>query len=123
MERRTFQREDEGGKRVGIASLPWGEMIASGGLTGAAVKALEIISNRGKSKAYTMGAVDHAVQTAMSTVTDQLDRTEERLKVVEGQHHACEVSLREVNARLDEAKREIGRLMSEPAAHYPGERP
>jgi hypothetical protein len=45
-----------------------------------------------------MGAVDHAVQTAMSSVTGQLDRTEKRLEVVEKQHDECEANLSAVRA-------------------------
>lgn len=63
------------------------------------------LGSRSKTKAYTMGAVDHAVQTAMTLVTD-------RLAKVEGQHEACEDSLREVRSELAERKAEIDRLMS-----------
>lgn len=87
-----------------MANLPLSEMA-----TGAAGVGLTQVfhwwANRGRTKAYTMGAVDHAVQTAMTLVTERLER-------VEGQHEACEVSLRDVNGRLDEAKREIDRLMA-----------
>lgn len=73
------------------------------------------LASRTRNKAYTMGAVDHAVQTAMRVVTD-------RLEVVEGQHKECEANLRDVRSDLDHAKSEITRLMTGPVA-LPGERP
>lgn len=83
------------------------------------------LGSRSKTKAYTMGAVDHAVQTAMSSVTGQLERTEARLEAVEGQHKECEDALRKVREDLDETKRdrtelkaEIDRLMAGPVASY-----
>lgn len=62
------------------------------------------LNNRQKTKAYTMGAVDHAVQTAMNLVTDRLTR-------VEAQHEDCEAKLDIVRADLAISRREIDRLM------------
>lgn len=78
------------------------------------------LTTRSRTKAYTMGAVDHAVQTAMTVVTDRLEK-------VEKQHAECETSLREVNQRLDASERartslkdEMDRLMAGPVASYTG---
>jgi chromosome segregation ATPase len=79
-----------------------------------------MLGKRNRSQAYTMGAVDHAVQTAMQSVTGQLERTEERLERVEGQHQECEANLANVRADLAEAKAEIDKLMSGRIA-VPGE--
>lgn len=111
--------------------------VASSAVGGSGVSAFfNWMTGRQKTKAYTMGAVDHAVQTAMSSVTGQLDRTELRLEVVEKQHHECEANLREVRRDLEETKRhheqerstlkaEIARLMGGRIANYgekaPGE--
>jgi exonuclease VII small subunit len=76
-------------------------------------------------KAYTMGAVDHAVQTAMSSVTSQLERTEERLEKVEGEHEECRANLLEVKEDLASARQEINRLMNGrplPAYHLNADR-
>ena len=59
-----------------------------------------------------MGAVDHAVQTAMASVTSQLERTERRLELVEGQHARCQTDLGELRDELADRKAEIDRLMA-----------
>lgn len=87
-----------------LTGLPWGEMIASAVGGGGVTKAFEWIASRGRSKAYTMGAVDHAVQTAMTLVTDRLEK-------VEAQHEDCQDKLQEVRDDLAAAKAEIDRLM------------
>ena len=101
-----------------LDDLPWKEILGAGGLGAAAVKAVDWLSSRTQAKAYTMGAVDHAVETAMRVVTN-------RLEVVEGQHQACDALLREVTRRLDASERErlaltaqIDRLMSGHVAEY-----
>lgn len=86
------------------STLPWVEWLTTGGLGAAVMKGIDILAARGQSKAYTMGAVDHAVQTAMTLVTDRLEK-------VEGQHEACEATLQTVRQDLTEAKDEIARLM------------
>lgn len=101
---------------------PW-QLIASvfGGGAGGGVltKGLDVLGKRTRSQAYTMGAVDHAVQTAMGITTDRLEKTEARLDFVEAQHEDCERNLREVRGELseitrdrDELKAAIDRLMS-----------
>jgi chromosome segregation ATPase len=109
------------------------QLVASvfgGGAGGSAVtKVIEILSRRRSSQAYTMGAVDHAVQTAMGSVTGQLERTEARLEIVEAQHEDCQRNLQSVRTDLDasrqqydreraELKAEIARLMAGPVATY-----
>lgn len=94
---------DEGGAMSG---LTWAEMLSFVGAGGVATKAVDIFAQRTKAKAYTMGAVDHAVQTAMKLVT-------ERLEKVEGQHEACETQLVEVKNRLDNSERERRDLREE----------
>lgn len=101
-----------------IQSLPWGEMIVSALGGGGIAKAFDFIASRGQSKAYTMGAVDHAVQTAMQTVTSQLERTEKRLGTMENQHQECQEHLEEVRDKLTTAQREIDRLMLGPIAPW-----
>lgn len=77
----------------------------SGGGGAALTKGLEVWGRRGRNQSYTMGAVDHAVQTAMTLVTVRLER-------VEGQHEECERNLAEVRDDLAGAKAEIARLLS-----------
>lgn len=101
-----------------ISSVPWGGFLMSA-LSGGLLKTgLDWISKKGRSKAYTMGAVDHAVQTAMGLVTD-------RLELVEKQNRECENNLREVKDDLaaskrdrEELKSEIARLMAGPVAGF-----
>lgn len=89
---------------------------AAGG--GGASSLFNWLGSRSKNKAYVMGAVDHAVQTAMASVTGQLERTERRLEVVEDQHDVCERNLREVRDELAERKAEIDRYMAGRIAGY-----
>jgi len=81
--------------------------LGGGGLA----KCFDWLSSRGQSKAYTMGAVDHAVQTAMQLVT-------ERLEVVERQHNECQEHLQEVRETLTSAREEISRLMKGRVANW-----
>lgn len=98
--------------------------VAFGGGVGAALtKGLEVIATRGRSKAYVMGAVDHAVETAMSSVTGQLERTEDRLVRIEAQHEDCERNLQGVRNDLADEQRQraelqdnIDRLLQGPVA-------
>lgn len=92
--------------------LPIIEMIASALGGGGMLKFADWLNSRQKTRAYTMGAVDHAVETALKAVTD-------RLQVVEAQHAHCDAELREVKDRLDGSERDrrelklhIDRLMS-----------
>lgn len=103
--------------------------VFGGGVGGGIItKGFDYLSKRSKREAYTMGAVDHAVQTAMSSVTSQLERTEGRLEIAEAQHEDCERNLSKVTRRVDELERdhakeraelkaEIDRLMAGPVAH------
>jgi len=88
---------------------PW-QMIASvfgGGAGGSAItSAFGWLNKHQRSQAYTMGAVDHAVQTAMASVTGQLERTETRLQAVEDQHAECERNLALVRLDLESSKRD-----------------
>ncbi len=105
-------------------------VFGSSGFGGAVSSGLVWLGKHQRSQAYTMGAVDHAVQTAMSSVTGQLDRTEKRLQAVEDQHEQCERNLVEVGRKLDAVTRDaaqeraellsqIDRLMATgPAAPY-----
>jgi hypothetical protein len=79
--------------------------LVGGAISGGAItKGLDWLSTRGQSKARIMGAVDHAVETAMNLVTDRLERVEE-------QHAECQESLREVRDELAETRAEIARLL------------
>lgn len=87
-------------------SIPWPE-IAGGLLSGSLLtQAVAWWNGRNKRDAYTMGAVDHAVQTAMKLVTDRLEK-------VEDQHAQCEADLSAVRIRLDGAERERSELRAE----------
>lgn len=99
--------------------VPVVEMVASAIGGGGLSQIANWLTARSRTKAYTMGAVDHAVQTAMTLVTDRLEK-------VEAQHAQCETNLREVRAEVDaltreraEQKAEIDRLMSGPVPGYP----
>lgn len=89
---------------MSASALPWIEWVTTGGLGAAMMKGFDFVAARGQSKAYTMGAVDHAVSTAMELVTTRLEK-------VEGQHEQCETTLETVRSDLSEAKDEIARLM------------
>lgn len=89
------------------------------------MKGADLMSKRTRSKAYTMGAVDHAVQTAMDVTSKRLEKTEGRLDHVEAQHEECERNLAIVRADLATEKLEraelqanIDRLMSGGPALY-----
>lgn len=112
-----MQGRGEGVTMAGT-DLPWGEMLASAAGGGGLAQLVAWWNGRAKRNAYTMGAVDHAVETAMRVVTD-------RLETVERQHTACEASLREVRDDVDglrreraDLKAEIDRLMAGPVARY-----
>lgn len=49
----------------------------------------------------------------LAHVSAKCDRLEGKVDACEEQHHQCEESLRQVHARLDEAREEIERLMSD----------
>ena len=98
-------------------------LFAAAGIIATSV--FQYLGKRSQGKAYTMGAVDHAVQTAMESVTGQLERTEKRLGTMEDQHAECERNLGDMNRRLDDSERErsalkseIDRLLSGPIAGY-----
>lgn len=84
---------------------------AAGG--GGATHLFSWLAQRQRSQAYTMGAVDHAVQTAMATVTAALDRTEARLGLVEAQHSDCQKKLALLHQRLDASEREREAIKAE----------
>lgn len=82
-------------------------LIGGGGMTQAA----HWLTSRGKVRADTF-------KTVVEAVTTRLEHTERRLDLVEEQHADCEQNLREVNHKLDNAQREIDRLMQGPVADY-----
>lgn len=82
-----------------------GGVVSGGALT----KGFDWLSTRGQSKARLMGAVDHAVQTAMNLVTDRLERVEE-------QHAECQESLQEVRNELGDTRAKLSELLRERAA-------
>lgn len=84
-------------------------VAGGGGLSGL----LTWLGRRQRSQAYTMGAVDHAVQTAMAAVTAALERTEARLGLVEAQHGDCQTKLALVHQRLDASERERAAIKAE----------
>lgn len=88
---------------MSLNSLPYGEMIVSAIGGGGLAKAADFLIQRVQGKATMMGAVDHAVQTAMQLVTERLER-------VEAQHEQCQENLQEIRDELAEAKAEIARL-------------
>lgn len=88
------------------ASIPWPE-IAGGLLSGSLLTQVAAWwTSRNKRDAYTMGAVDHAVQTAMKLVTDRLEK-------VEKQHIQCENDLADVRIWLNVSERERAELRAE----------
>ncbi|HPA37374.1 MAG TPA: hypothetical protein PLV04_01415 [Phenylobacterium sp.] len=100
-----------------LMNLDAGQLIATV-VTGAAgggglSTLLTWLARRQRSQAYTMGAVDHAVQTAMSAVTAALERTEARLGLVEAQHGDCQTKLTLVHQRLDASERERAAIKAE----------
>lgn len=103
--------------------------LITGALGGGGIlKAADWLNNRAKTKAYTMGAIDHAVETAMGSVTGQLERTDARLMNIEAEHRQCRDDLAAVQSRLDASERDraelrakIDELMAEEIARYPGQ--
>lgn len=74
-----------------------------------------MLLKRNQMRLYAMGAVDHAVSTAMDLVTVRLEK-------VEQQHYDCERSLRDLRQELHESKMEIDRMMAGRVAAW-GEKP
>lgn len=108
--------------RLMVAQIDWPEIIA-GLVGGGGVSQIgNILINRSKAHAYAQGAVDRAMKSrdeALQRADERAKNFEERLEVVEGQHHQCETDLRDVNYRLDDALRELERLKAEgPAPGY-----
>jgi septal ring factor EnvC (AmiA/AmiB activator) len=104
------------------STLPVAEGLSAVGAA-VVVQFFNWLSSRDKSRLYAQGAVDRAMEKALKGVSDQLDRTDDRLRAIEGQHEQCERDLAEVRRRLDESERDraelkaqIDRLMSGPVA-------
>jgi septal ring factor EnvC (AmiA/AmiB activator) len=91
---------------------PVSELIAAAGAA-CATQFFNWLSSRDKSRAYAQGAVDRAMEKALKGVSDQLDRSDVRMKVMEDQHGRCEAHLAEVRARLDTSERERRELRDE----------
>jgi hypothetical protein len=85
---------------------------------GALTKVLDMILSRGQMRAYAMGAVDKAVETALASVTKQLETTDYRLRVAEEHRAICERELDDVKDRQIHLQREIDRMMAGPVAPH-----
>lgn len=101
------------------------QIVGGGAATGGVSGFFVWLGQRGKTRAYAQGAVDRAMTEALSGVSAQLKRTDERLAQVEDHHQKCTDDLREVQKRLDETEREreelrrqIDKLMAGPPATY-----
>lgn len=98
-----------------------------GGLLGGtgASSAFTWLTQRGKQKLDLDAAVDRAMSSALEGVSKQLERADNRLKIMEGHHEKCTEDLAEVRRDLEESKREreelkrqINSLMAGPPATY-----
>lgn len=69
------------------------------------------IQDKSKSRAYTMGAVDQAVKTALESVTAEVNRLNHELDELREAHKQCQVD-------LSSMRKEIDKLMSGPIPGY-----
>lgn len=74
------------------------------------------LRSRQRTTAYTMGAVDHAVTTAMASVTDEVGRLNKKIEAVEGKHERCEAELEDGRRERGALRRQIEELMLRPVA-------
>lgn len=105
-----------------------GRTAAAIGLGGFATAVVNMLTARAKDRRLAKSEVEKAAQalinTAMSAATGQLKAMREDIKEVHGtmdalrkEHLQCEVSLREVNLRLDASERAREDLKAQIDAH------
>lgn len=82
------------------------------GVGGAATALFNWLRSRQRTTAYTMGAVDHAVTTAMASVTEEVGRLNKKIELVETKHERCEAELEDGRRERETLRREIADLMS-----------
>lgn len=98
-----------------------GSLLGAG--AGAAITAgFSWLRSRSRTAAYTMGAVDHAVQTAMASVTSEVDRLNTQVTNMHAQHERCEAELEDGRIERVQLRRQIDGLMAGRVAR-PGEAP
>lgn len=88
--------------------------LGGGGLA----QVLNFMTKRQQARTYAMGAVDHAVETALKGVTAELGRVYERLETIETNHEQCETDLAESKRAADRLQRQIDALMDGKPADY-----
>lgn len=93
-------------------AMPWGEMVATAIGTGGLTQLLNWWTNRNKAQAYSQGMIDRAMEKALRGVSDQLTRTDERLRSVETHRDECEQELETGRQERAELQRQIASLMS-----------
>lgn len=72
-------------------------LLLGGGGIGAVLK---WIDDRSKTRAYTLGVVDKAVDTAMRSVTREVERLNTEIDKMRVKHARCETELAEVKQEL-----------------------
>lgn len=87
--------------------------VGGGGITQLAA----FLNERAKGRAYTMGAVDHAVETALSSVTQEVERLNKQVVELREQarveHEDCQLQLKGIRSEAQSAKAEAERLRGE----------
>lgn len=68
------------------------------------------LQHRGQSKSYVMGAVDHAVETALESVTSECKRLNGDIASLRAEHARCLVETNEMKAQIAD-------LMKAPSRH------
>jgi cell division protein FtsB len=82
--------------------------LASAALSGGVVSWLATwLNEKSKSRAYTMGAVDSAVKTALESVTAEVDRLNGKIKQLEADQDACHARNRRLERELAELRQEV----------------
>lgn len=76
------------------------------------------LSRRGRDQAYARGLVDKALEGALSGVSAQLTRADERLTAMEKHRDECESELEEGRRLHADLRKQVTELMSGPVATY-----
>lgn len=102
-------------------SLPLSEAVTAI-VTLAASQGFTWLSRRSRDQAYARGLVDKALEGALSGVSAQLTRADERLTAMEKHRDECEAELEDGRVERAELRQQVAGLMQGPVADY-GKRP
>lgn len=88
--------------------------LGGGGLS----SLLTFLNQRSRARSYAMGAVDHAIETALKSVTGEVDRLNTKIEQVEAKHEVCEHELQASRDERAELRAQIAVLMAGPVAPF-----